>query len=41
MSITKAVDTSDPSTPSNIATFSAGVSVTGSPAMNVAAVAGP
>lgn len=41
VSITKAVDTSDPSTASNIATFSAGVSVTGTPAMNVAAVAGP
>lgn len=38
VSITKAVDTSDPSTASNIATWMAGVSVTGSPAMNVAAV---
>lgn len=36
--ITKAVDTSDPSTASNIATFTAGVAVTASPAMNVAAV---
>lgn len=41
VSITKAVDTSDPSTASNIATFAAGVSVTGTPAWNVAAVAGP
>ena len=39
--ITKAVDTSDPSTTSNIATWTAGVAVTGAPAMNVAAVAGP
>lgn len=37
--ITKAADTSDPSTASNIATWMAGVSVTGTPAMNVAAVA--
>lgn len=36
--ITNAVDTSDPSTPSNIATWTAGVAVTGQPAMNVAAV---
>ncbi len=41
VSITKAVDTSDPSTASNIATFAAGVSVTGPVAWNVAAVAGP
>lgn len=41
VSITKAADTSDPSTASNIATWMAGVSVTASPSMNVAAVAGP
>lgn len=37
--ITKAVDTSDPSTASNIATWTAGVSVTAAPAINVAATA--
>ena len=39
--IAAAVDTSDASTASNIATFTAGVSVTGKPIFNVAAVAGP
>lgn len=38
VAITKAVDTSNPSEASNIATWMAGVSVTGSPAINVAAV---
>lgn len=38
VAITKAADTSDASTASNIATWMAGVSVTGSPAMNVASV---
>lgn len=41
VAITAAVDTSDASTASNIATWTAGVSVTGKPAFNVAAVAGP
>lgn len=41
VSIAAAVDTSDASTASNIATWTAGVSVTGKPAFNVAAVAGP